>query len=75
MFAKIYYSLSTTLVGAIATSGNAHGVFADVGLISVFVSNHILCVPLSFISFDRPQTQLYLRIMKQTLSLAHTARY
>ena len=40
-FTEIVLSLSTLQVDAIATSVNAHGVFAEVGPLSVFVSNHV----------------------------------
>lgn len=40
-FAEIHFSLSALQVDAIATSVNAHGVFAEVGPLSVFVSNHV----------------------------------
>lgn len=40
-FAEILFSLSALQVDAIATSVNAHGVFAEVGPLSVFVSNHV----------------------------------
>lgn len=50
-FAKMYFPLSTLQVDAIATSINAHGVFAEVGPLPVFVSNHV-CLSLSFVSFD-----------------------
>lgn len=47
-----HISLFRTLqVDAIATSVNAHGVFAEVGPLSVFVSNHV-CLPLSFVFFQ-----------------------
>lgn len=49
-FTEIHLSLSTSQVDAIATSVNAHGVFAEVGPLSVFVSNHVcLFVVLCFI--------------------------
>lgn len=51
-FAEMHFSLSTLQVDAIATSVNAHGVFAEVGPLSVFVSNHV-CLSLSFVPFDR----------------------
>lgn len=41
LFTEILLSLSTLQVDAIATSVNAHGVFAEVGPLSVFVSNHV----------------------------------
>lgn len=41
LFTEILPSLSTLQVDAIATSVNAHGVFAEVGPLSVFVSNHV----------------------------------
>lgn len=40
-FTEIHLSLSASQVDAIATSVNAHGVFAEVGPLSVFVSNHV----------------------------------
>lgn len=49
-FTEIHLSFSTSQVDAIATSVNAHGVFAEVGPLSVFVSNHVcLFVVLCFI--------------------------
>lgn len=73
MFAKIYFSLSTSLVGAIATSGNAHGVFADAGPISVFVSNHVLCVPLPF-NFLRPSANTIIFEINETNSVSSSYR-
>lgn len=40
-FTEIHLPLSISQVDAIATSVNAHGVFAEVGPLSVFVSNHV----------------------------------
>lgn len=70
-----HISLFRTLqVDAIATSVNAHGVFAEVGPLSVFVSNHV-CLPLSFVFFQPLACTDIYEIKGDLLSLSLSSSY